>query len=70
MNTCHRLLFAVGIAIVGWLLREFWQRKADSEDNECSCYDDVTPRDEFDAFLANDKIFDAQLSYFRITLSF
>jgi hypothetical protein len=42
--TGRRVLFAVWIAIVGWRLRGFWEWKADSEDNECSCYD-VTPID-------------------------
>jgi hypothetical protein len=44
MSADRRVLFAVWIAIVGWRLREFWQWKVNSEDNECSCYD-VTPRD-------------------------
>jgi hypothetical protein len=44
MGTGRRVLLAVWIAIVGWRLRKFWQWKADSEDNECSCFD-VTPID-------------------------
>jgi hypothetical protein len=79
MSTGRRVLFAVWIAIVGWRLREFWQWNANSEDNECSwCHAErwhwVL---SFDDFLSDDTIFDhkshcwllfeAQLSYIRIT---
>jgi hypothetical protein len=61
MSTGRRVLFTVWIAIAGWRLRELWQWKADSGDNECSCYDVVSVL-SLDAFLANDTIVEAQLS--------
>jgi hypothetical protein len=71
MSTGRRVLFAVLIAIAGWRLRELIQWKADSEDNDYSCYD-VTPRDGTEcwilivspAFLADDTIFDKKRHYY------
>jgi hypothetical protein len=43
-----------------------WQWTADSEDNECSCYDG-RPREGTECFLTDDSIFDNKSHYYNIS---
>jgi hypothetical protein len=71
MNTGRRLLFAIWIAIVGWLLREFRQRKAIPR--KMSAHDMTSRRemalsvDFWYTFLADDKIFGNKSRYFSVS---